>query len=91
MRSKPQPCCALLEPTAALPDACHACAAVKNNQDMGSIYMVFEYMDHDLMGLMERRAPTKKFEEAHVRHTTPHQQLSLMRRMRCMHCHTSVH
>ena len=41
---------------------------MKSNQDMGSIYMVFEYMDHDLMGLMERRAPQGKiFEESHVR------------------------
>ena len=31
-----------------------ACAAHKCNNFKGSIYMVFDYMDHDLTGLMER-------------------------------------
>ena len=30
------------------------CAAHKCNNFKGSIYMVFDYMDHDLTGLMER-------------------------------------
>jgi cyclin-dependent kinase 12/13 len=30
-------------------------AAHKANNMKGSIYMVFDYMDHDLMGLMQRR------------------------------------
>lgn len=42
-----------------------ACAAKKSNQERGSIYMVFEYMDHDLTGLMERR--NYKFQASHVR------------------------
>jgi hypothetical protein len=29
--------------------------ASKHNNFKGSIYMVFDYMDHDLTGLMERR------------------------------------
>jgi serine/threonine protein kinase len=29
--------------------------ASKYNNNKGSIYMVFDYMDHDLAGLMERR------------------------------------
>ena len=31
-----------------------ACAAHKANNFKGSIYMVFDYMDHDMTGLMER-------------------------------------
>jgi hypothetical protein len=30
-------------------------AGNKDNQFKGSIYMVFDYMDHDLTGLMERQ------------------------------------
>ena len=30
-------------------------SASKYNNNKGSIYMVFDYMDHDLAGLMERR------------------------------------
>lgn len=33
-------------------NACNAAHAVNNMK--GSIYMVFDYMDHDLTGLMER-------------------------------------
>ena len=32
-------------------------AATKTNGYKGSIYMVFDYMDHDLTGMMERRNP----------------------------------
>ena len=35
------------------------------NNFKGSIYMVFDYMDHDLTGLMQRRG--NKFEVKHVR------------------------
>lgn len=35
----------------------------------GSIYMVFDYMDHDLTGLMERR--NYKMEISHVSRSTP--------------------
>ena len=42
----------------------HLHAAKKSNQERGSIYMVFEYMDHDLTGLMERR--NYKFQASHV-------------------------
>ena len=34
------------------------------NNFKGSIYMVFDYMDHDLTGLMQRRG--HKFEVKHV-------------------------
>ncbi len=34
------------------------------NNFKGSIYMVFDYMDHDLTGLMQRRG--NKFEVKHV-------------------------
>ena len=40
-------------------------AAHHVNNMKGSIYMVFDYMDHDLTGLMERRG--YKMEVSHVR------------------------
>ena len=45
-------------------------AAHKCNNFKGSIYMVFDYMDHDLTGLMERKA--YKFKPEHVRGPAPH-------------------
>ena len=39
----------------------------------GSIYMVFDYMDHDLTGLMERR--NYKMDVSHVRPSSQLQHL----------------
>jgi hypothetical protein len=33
---------------------CHLVEIVEGNKYKGSIYMVFEYMDHDLTGLADR-------------------------------------
>jgi hypothetical protein len=31
-----------------------ACAGHKSNNEKGSIYMVFDYMEHDMTGLLQR-------------------------------------
>ena len=46
-------------------------AVHKVNNMKGSIYMVFDYMDHDLTGLMERM--NHKMQVPHVSPTTPKQ------------------
>ena len=48
-------------------------AAFKTNNMKGSIYMVFDYMDHDLTGLMERR--NYKMDVSHVRPSSQLQHL----------------
>ncbi len=52
--------------------ACCTCAVHKINNMKGSIYMVFDYMDHDLTGLMERMhfkmdVPTVRLSRLHLR------------------------
>ena len=49
---------------------CCAPAAHVVNNYKGSIYMVFDYMDHDLTGLMQRRM--NKFTVAEVHPLDPH-------------------
>jgi len=46
----------------------HSFAGHKSNNEKGSIYMVFDYMEHDMTGLLQRQHLLgRKFEEAQVR------------------------
>ena len=57
-------------------------AAHKCNNFKGSIYMVFDYMDHDMTGLMERKGYKFKPEQARrlARAVCNHAVLGLARR-----------
>ena len=50
---------------------CATCAAHKTNNNKGSIYMVFDYMAHDLMGLMQRRNHKMPIDQARPQQGTP--------------------
>ena len=41
-------------------------AAHQANNYKGSIYMVFDYMDHDLTGLMQRRGYKLPVDQVHI-------------------------
>ena len=43
------------------------CAAHKCNNFKGSIYMVFDYMDHDMTGLMERQSYKMPMDQVWIR------------------------
>jgi cyclin-dependent kinase 12/13 len=49
----------------ALDEADHPERSSRGNKPKGSIYMVFEYMDHDLTGLMD--TPSIRFTEAQIK------------------------